>query len=129
MVPSAATAMQGTNDCRFAGGMLSGVWFTRMGADQLKPPSEDIEKATSLYWKLPNRPSLQTAQMFPLRLSMATDWLSELLTSWPVSGSVTNTSPSALRIGSMTGPGVGADQVWPWSVDRMTCRVAVCWMP
>jgi hypothetical protein len=28
--------MEGKNDCRFAGGIFSGVWFTRIGDDQVQ---------------------------------------------------------------------------------------------
>src|SRR5947199_4306015 len=100
IVPFAATATDGTNACRLAAGIFSGVWFTRIGADQEKPPSADIEKAMSLYWKFEKRPSSQTAYRLPFRESTvdASSVLSH--TTCPVSGSTTSEVPSGFRAAS-----------------------------
>jgi hypothetical protein len=49
MVPSLATATLGKDDFRLDTGTFRGIWFTRIGADQVNPSSDDIEKATSLF--------------------------------------------------------------------------------
>ena len=58
-------------------------------ADQLNPPSEDIENAMSGYWKLLNRLSSQTANRFPLARSTANEGLVGSWTICLVSGSIT----------------------------------------
>src|SRR5260370_25278083 len=101
--------------------MFSGVRFTRIGADQEKPPSADIEKAMSLYWKLEKRPSSQTAYRLPFRISTANDGFVTSFTNCPVSGSPTSGAYSGVIVTKVT----GVDQLWPWSVERSSCRV-VC---
>src|SRR5260370_19279398 len=110
-VPLAATATEGVKACWLPGGMFVGVWFTLMGLDQVRPPSVDMEKAISSWAKLLKRPSAQTAYKLPLCASAATSRIgSPDRTVAPVFGSVTGMASSA-------GPGMGSDQVTPWSIE------------
>src|SRR5207249_2314783 len=113
IVPFAATATDGTNACRLAAGMFSGVRFTRIGADQEKPPSADIEKAMSLYWKLEKRPSSQTAYRLPFRISTENEGLVGSCMNCPVSRSMTRVSPSGRYSGVIAMASTGEDQIWP----------------
>src|SRR5262249_7011742 len=97
----------GVKACWSPSGMLVGVWLILIGSDQVKPPSVDMEKATSSCAKLLKRPSAHTAYRLPLFGSTATEVSgSPDRTGAPVSGSVT-------PITSMAGPVVMPDQVKP----------------
>ena len=60
------------NACWLPAAILVGVLLIWIGADQVKPPSVDIEKAMLLYCPLPKRTSCQTAYRLPLDGSTAT---------------------------------------------------------
>src|SRR5262249_20110665 len=103
--------------------MLFGVWFTRIGADQVKPPSVDIEKAMLVYWPLPKRVSCQTAYRLPLAGSRATrkpQGTTRVPT--PPSGLGTLIKGNESSSGRMSATGMGASvncQVCPWSDERI----------
>src|SRR5262245_7954975 len=95
-----------------------------MGADQVLPPSVDMEKPMLLYWPPEKRESSQTTYRLPLCGSTATSGLplgksspepnASVATALPVTGLVT--MPGCIlkaRIGLPLG-----SHVWPWSVDR-----------
>src|SRR5215510_5866232 len=72
-VPSAITATEGRKACcRNGFAVLTGVLLTLVGADHVRPPSVDIENATSSNWKLLKRASCHTAYSVPLSESTAT---------------------------------------------------------
>src|SRR2546426_8465017 len=104
--------------------MVSGVWLILIGADHVKPPSVDIEKAILVYWKLLKRASCQTVYRLPLAGSMATS-KDQLWASMPMppSGLGTPRAPGMFSVsfsGRMSAAGVGEScQVCPWSDERM----------
>src|SRR5205807_10633521 len=107
--------------------MLVGVWLILIGLDQVTPPSVDIEKAMSLCLKLLKRASAQTWYRLPLAGSTAmSPMISPVRTSKPVSGLVATS-------GWSVGPTIGAVQVAPPSVERMTarwfCAALAGWLP
>src|SRR5262249_56490204 len=103
--------------------MLVGVWLILIGADQVKPPSVDIEKAMLVYWKLLKRASCQTAYRVPLAGFTAGSkdqlWVSMPM---PPSGLGTPRAPGMFSVsfrGRMSATRVGVVcQDCPWSVDR-----------
>src|SRR6266487_2080669 len=85
-----------------------------MGADQVRPPSVDLERAMSSWAPLLKRPSSQTAYRVPVVRSTAMSGRPSLVrTGAPVSGSVTATDMSFEMM-------IGCDQVTPLSVERTT---------
>src|SRR5438445_10490603 len=114
------------NACRSPTGMLSGVWLIWMGADQVNPPSVDIENAMPVYWKLLKRASCQTAYRLPLVASTATS-KTQLIVRMPgpPSGLGTPRDPGTVSVscnGRMSATGMGAlagSQVSPWSDERI----------
>src|SRR5690242_14525170 len=106
--------------------MSSGVWFTRIGVDQEAPPSADIEKAMSLYWKLEKRPSSQIAYRLPFCMSTENEGLVGSCMNCRVSGSMTRVSPSGLYSGVIATALSGVDQLWPWSVEQQQLQASLC---
>src|SRR5262245_21680667 len=94
-----------------------------MGADQVLPPSVDMEKAMLLYWPPEKRESSQTTYRLPLCGPTATSVLplgrpspepnASVATGLPVTGLIT-------RLGCILKARIGlpvGSHVWPWSVD------------
>jgi hypothetical protein len=122
------------NACRSPGGTVSGVWLTRTGVDQVRPPSWDIAKATSVYWRVLNRASSQTAYRFPVDGSTATSGRNMgARTPAPPSGLATPRAPGTVKVsirGTISAATMGffaGSQVWPLSVERTSARLKSPW--
>src|SRR5437667_10580097 len=108
-MPSAATYTEGVKAAA-----LFVVWLIFTGADQVRPPSVDLERAMSSWAPLLKRPSAQTAYRVPVVRSTAISGRpAPARTGAPVSGSVTATDISLEMI-------IGFDQVTHLSVERLT---------
>src|SRR5438094_4363954 len=106
MLPSLDTSTAAVNAAA-----AFGVWFTRTGADQVSPPSVDLESAMSSCVPPENTPVAHTTYKLPVLESTATSGRSAPeRTGWPVSGSTTGRVEALAIL-------IGFDQVSPPSVE------------
>src|SRR3989454_2747961 len=121
MVPSAVTATEGRKACARNGFVVStGVWLTLLGVDHVRPPSVDIENATSSNRKPLKRESCQTAYRLPVAGSTATSKrnLPSRMPRWSSGVTVPRGRSLLVRMGGPAG-----SHVTPLSNERLRERL------